>query len=114
MEITGAYNSLTSILPIDNSIQFVSDNSVQSVIMSNISASSWGTRFNIVLNKDWVEAHFENATEIMNSVIVPYGNFQQPYINWLQPFENASEYTNYIQAGYYPNLAENSQVLPHS
>lgn len=114
VEITGSYNSLESTLPIDNSLQLITDNSVQALVMSNISASSWGTRFNVVLNKEWTEAHFENASEVMNSVVVQYGNFQQPYVNWLQPEQDNIGYTSYVQAGYYPNLSENAQVLPHA
>jgi hypothetical protein len=114
VEVTGAYNNLDSVLPIENNLQLVTDNNVQSLLVSNLKTNDWGTRLNIVFNKNWIENRFNTVEEVLNSIIIPYGNFQQPYINWLAPSSNQSEFETYVQAGYYPNLSENERVSPHT
>lgn len=115
IEITGSYNSTVSSLPITESLQIVTDNSIKSVLASDVDASTWGTRFNVWFDKDWLGNRFANVEEVMRTVVIPFGNFQEPYINWLAVEDSADAYSEtYSHAGYYPHLSESGSVLPHT
>lgn len=114
VNVTGIYDGTTPTLPLPQNLNQVTDNSVQSVQVGNICASSWGTRFNIVFDGDWLKARFHSVQTVLDAVSVPFGNFQEPFINWSQIDTNVSGDTALPQAGYYPIINDTFRVMPHT
>jgi hypothetical protein len=100
----------TARYPLAESLENVTDNSVDRVFVDNINVNEWGTRFNILMDRDFVENRFETREDALNRLIVPFGQFFEPSVNW---FRVGSDY-NYGPAGYNPIIYENARILPHT
>jgi len=92
----------------------LSDNLINNLSSSNVNIEDWGTRFNIIFNRDYLNNRFKNVNDVMDSIIIPYGNFYEPYINWSEIDSSNTAYLKSVQGGYTPFITENSKILPHT
>lgn len=104
----------TSSSSIQTDITNLTDNVISSLNVNNVNANEWGTRFNIIFNRDYLNNRFKTVNQAMDSIIIPFGNFYEPYINWNEIDTNEYGYVTTIQGGYNPFINENAKILPHT
>jgi len=113
IEVATSYNN-ENVISVENGLSEANDNIVSSLTTNDVDISKWGTRHNIVFNKDFLNNRFKNVNEAMNSIIIPFGNFYEPYVNWIQPDTSVDGYRFSVNAGYTPFITETAHVLPHA
>jgi hypothetical protein len=111
VKVSNEYTGLENVFPIPDSIGPIDDNSVNTLYADNVTATEWGTRFNILLDKEFITNRFKTVEDIMDGLAVPYGNFYEPFINWSR---SETSYSNTWQAGFTPFVSEKAQILPHT
>lgn len=114
IEIANGVSEETNVISLNQNINDVTENVVNSITVNNLDISNWGTRFNIIFNKDFLNNRFKNVEDAIDSLTIPFGHFYEPYINWMQADYDNNAYQNSVQGGYTPNINENAQILPHT
>jgi hypothetical protein len=104
----------TSASTIQTDLTNITDNIISDLTLNNLNVNDWGTRFNIVFNRDYLNNRFKTVNEVLDSVVIPFGNFYEPYINWTQIDSNVNGYNTTVQGGYNPFVTENAKILPHT
>ena len=103
------YNGET-VIPINDNLSSINDNIVNRVFGDNIVADTWGTRFNVVFDRKFINERFETTEELLDAVFLPIGQFFEPTINM---FRTGGGY-EYGPAGFVPVISENTRILPHT
>lgn len=115
--LTNNYNQESSFL-LPSYLGQITDNSINRIYADSININDWGTRFNIVLDADYVSTNFKTTEQLIDSLRVPLGNFLEPYIDWervqFRPNEEVNPYLSMPQAGYSPLISDISKVSPHT
>lgn len=96
--------------PLGENLDTVTDNSVDRVYADRVITDEWGSRFNVFMNREFMETNFESRDDALNRLLVPFGQFFEPTINW---FRVGDGYTS-GPAGYNPIVYENARILPHT
>lgn len=113
LKVSDSYDGVTNVYEIPSSVGKVDDNSVNKVYADNMTVTDLGTRFNVWVDKEFINTRFNNLNDVLEGLVVPVGNFLEPFINWGRIDDEAS-YSKTWQAGYTPFVTEIAHVLPHT
>jgi hypothetical protein len=73
--------------------------------------SQYVDRLNILFDNGFV-SKYKTAQQLLDSVLLPIGNFVSPYINWSQ-VSSSNDYSQFQQLQMNRLMAENTRVYPH-
>lgn len=114
VKVSDSYDGTVNKYPLPQSVGVIDDNSVNKVVVNNVNASDWGSRFNVLVDKDYINSKFKTTQQILDSLVVAYGNFYEPFVNW-SATESLSGYgEEYFQAGFTPCVKETIHLMPHT
>jgi len=110
IRFTENFDGSESRFELSKNLETATDNSVDRVYGDTIISDDWGTRFNVFMNREFMETNFSNREDALNRLIIPVGQFYEPVVNW---FRVGAGYSK-GNSGYTPIVYEDSRILPHT
>lgn len=114
IQVSSSYDGTNNTFVLPTTLGTVDNNDVESLLADNVSVVNWGSRFNVLLDLDYLNERFDSVDEALANLIVPYGNIYEPFINWGRVEPVSSSYSQTSQAGYAPFINASAHVLPHT
>jgi hypothetical protein len=95
----------------------VTDNDVNRLYVDNMDGTNFGSRFNILIDQDYLADKFKSTEEVLDTLCVPVGRFFEPYLDWSiveEDDEQERPYQKIPHGGYTRYVSENAHIMPHT